>query len=228
MQRSLSVYPLASVAARISDCWLAALQAYCKWAGKRLPTEAEWEVAARSARLNEDGTPPPPEDNLYPWGADPAGGKMNVWQGEFPKENTEEDGFVGHCPARHFEPNEKGIFNMVGNVWEWTKTRFFQPIDPKLSKEEQEKKKAEQAKQIQYVLKGGSYLDTLDGSHNHKATVATRMGNTPDSGGGNTGFRCAKTGNKGGKRETKKRKKGDPEEEKVDLDDIDDMSMMPK
>ena len=113
------------------------------------------------------------------------GWQMNIWQGDFPKTNTEDDGFVGLCPTTHFSPNKRGVFNMLGNVWEWTKTRFYKPKDPKAPPPP----KNEQPEQNQYVLKGGSYLDSANGEFNHMVSVSTRMGNTPDSGGGNTGFR---------------------------------------
>ena len=148
---------------------------YCKWARKRLPSEAEWEWAARDGKTGQ----------LYPWGDHPNGGRMNVWEGSFPKENSESDGYGGTAPATEYEPSpSKGIHNMLGNVWEWTTDLFAAPPAQRGGPPPEQ----------QFVLKGGSYLDSIDGSANHKVTVATRMGNTADSGGGNTGFRCAKKG----------------------------------
>jgi formylglycine-generating enzyme required for sulfatase activity len=151
---------------------------YCNWAGLRLPSESEWEYAARGGLQQSE----------FPWGNDltPDGKHMcNIWQGEFPIHNTQEDGFAATCPANIYKPNEFGLYNVVGNVWEWQNDWFStdfhrygtrkNPIGP--------------GSGTSKTIKDGSYL--CHDSYCNRYRVSARSANTPDSSTGNLGFRCA-------------------------------------
>lgn len=154
--------------------------AYCEWMGRSLPTEAEWEYAARANR----------KDDAFAWGEelDLLPENANTWTGTFPEYNSQSDGFEGTAPVGSYPPNANNLYDMAGNVWEWTQDWYaadyyatLSTVNPEVNPQGPSNPKKEK------VIKGGSFL--CHASYCASFRISARMASTPDSSSEHKGFR---------------------------------------